>query len=216
MLMRCNKTSNSLISPYKTVDNGARKPDFCIRMTTAKTDLSQFNNDWYRPGSPVLRALWFVVNALFFINPLFPFSRVKCALLRTFGAKIGRGVIIKPGVNIKYPWFLEIGTHSWIGEKVWIDNLGHVKIGAHCCLSQGAMLLCGNHNYASVGFDLTVGCITLEDGVWIGAKSLVGPGVTCKSHAVLSVLSVATKDLDAYGVYRGNPAERVRERIIKT
>lgn len=180
-----------------------------------ETDLSRFNNAWYQPGSSVLRALWFVVNALFFINPLFPFSALKRFLLRIFGAKIGRGVVIKTGVNIKYPWFLEVGENSWIGEKVWIDNLEHVKIGANCCLSQGAMLLCGNHDYTSAAFDLTVGCITLENGVWIGAQALVGPGVTCKSHAVLSVKSVATSDLEAYTIYRGNPALRVRDRIIK-
>lgn len=184
-------------------------------MTAAKTDLSRFNNKWYRPGPPALRAAWYLVNALFFLNPLFPFSAIKCAILRIFGAKIGRGVVIKPGVNIKYPWCLEIGAYSWIGENVWIDNLDQVTIGPNCCISQGAMLLCGNHDYTSVGFDLTVGCITLEDGVWIGAKALVGPGVTCKSHAVLSVMSVATHNLDAYGIYRGNPAQRVRERIIK-
>ena len=136
-------------------------------------------------------------------------------MLRAFGAKIGCGVNIKPCVNIKYPWNLEIGNYVWIGENVWIDNLAKVRIGDNACVSQGAMLLCGNHNYKTTTFDLMVGEITLEDGAWIGAMSTVCPGVTCKSHSVLSVNSVAAKDLDAYCVYQGTPAVKIRERVIK-
>ncbi len=65
------------------------------------------------------------------VNKYNPFSGLKCSILRLFGAKIGKKVVIKPGVNVKYPWFLEIGDFSWIGEDVWIDNLGKVKIGAN-------------------------------------------------------------------------------------
>ena len=178
-----------------------------------RTDLSVYDNSWYSPGrGGAVRGLWYMVNALFFINPLNPFSGFKVFLLKAFGAKIGKGVVIKPGVNIKYPWNIEIGDYTWIGEKVWMDSLGPTIIGRHCCLSQGAMLLNGNHNYARPTFDLSVEPIVLEDGVWIGARSLVAPGVTCHSHSVLAVMSVASSDLQAYGIYRGNPAVKVRER----
>jgi putative colanic acid biosynthesis acetyltransferase WcaF len=100
------------------------------------------------------------------------------------------------------------------GENAWIDNLGKVKLGDNVCLSQGAMLLCGNHNYKKSTFDLIVGDIILEDGVWIGAQALVGPGITCYQHSVLAVKSVATTDLDAFGIYRGNPAVKLKEREI--
>jgi putative colanic acid biosynthesis acetyltransferase WcaF len=115
-------------------------------------------------------------------------------------------------VNIKYPWRLEIGNFVWIGEEVWIDNLGQVKIGDHTCLSQGCLLLCGNHNYRKETFDLMVGDITLEEGVWIGAGAIVGPGVHAASHAVLEAGSVSGKNLDAWTIYRGNPAQRVKSR----
>lgn len=177
------------------------------------TKLSSFNNSWYKPGGSVKRFIWYVCNAIFF-RTAFPFSGVKRILLKLFGAKIGSGVLIKPHVNIKYPWFLEIGNDVWIGEEVWIDNLGKVVIGNNCCLSQGAMLLCGNHDYSRSTFDLIVGDIVLEEGVWIGAQSVVCPGVTCASHAVLAAGSVATKDLESYAVHQGNPALKVRERKI--
>lgn len=185
------------------------------RAKEGKARLAAFNNDWYNPGGSVPgRLLWFVVNALFFINPLNPFSGLKAVLLRLFGAKVGRGVVIKPGVNIKYPWRLRIGDHSWIGERVWIDNLADVSIGTNVCISQGAMLLTGNHDYKKAAFDLMIGEIVLEEGVWIGAKSLVAPGVTCKSHSILSAASVTSRDLAPYTIYRGNPAEPIRSRSI--
>ncbi|MDT0685246.1 WcaF family extracellular polysaccharide biosynthesis acetyltransferase [Autumnicola psychrophila] len=179
-----------------------------------KTDLSKYDNSWYQPGGRIKILLWYFTNVLFFQNTLNPSSGSKVALLKLFGAKIGQGVVIKPGVNIKYPWKLEIGMNTWIGEKVWIDNLEMVKIGKNVCLSQGAMLLCGNHNYKKSSFDLIIKEINLEDGVWIGAQSIVCPGVICKSHSILAVSSVANKDLEPYLVYQGNPAVEVRERVI--
>jgi len=180
-----------------------------------KTELKKFDNTSYHPGSKAKRSLWYVVNVLFF-NTSVPFpNALKRMLLRIFGANIGMGVILKPKINIKYPWMLGVGNHSWIGEGVWIDNLGHVEIGPNCCLSQGVMLVCGNHNFSVSGFDLIVEDITLEEGVWLGAKSIVTPGVTCGSHAVLTVGSVASKDLEAYSINRGNPAGKIKSREIE-
>lgn len=180
-----------------------------------KTDLSAYDNSWYRPASVLRRGLWYLVNALFFINPLFPVSSVKVGLIRLFGGKVGRGVVIKPGVNIKYPWKLSIGEYVWIGERVWIDNLDVVTIHNNVCISQGAFLLCGNHHYKKSTFDLIVQPIELEDGVWIGARGVVTPGVICKSHSILTSNSLAHGVLEAYGIYQGNPAVKVRERIIR-
>lgn len=180
-----------------------------------KTDLSQFNNSWYQKGgSPVKRLCWYVVNAVFF-NSAFPVMSVKRGLLRLFGARIGNGVVIKPFVNIKYPWNLRVGNHVWIGERVWIDNLGFVVLNDNSCVSQGAMLLCGNHHYKKVAFDLIVGNITIEEGAWIGAMCVVCPGVKVGSHAVLTVGSIATSHLLPWSVYQGNPAQKIKDRVIK-
>jgi putative colanic acid biosynthesis acetyltransferase WcaF len=179
-----------------------------------RTDLSSFNNSWYDPGAgAVKRLLWYITNALW-INSSFPLSGIKVFLLRSFGAEIGKNVNIKPHVNIKYPWRLKVGNNVWIGERVWIDNLDAVKIADNVCVSQGAFLLCGNHNYKKDSFDLITGEIILEEGVWIGAMSTVCPGVKCCSHSVLAVGSVATSQLETFSVYQGNPAKKVRERTI--
>ena len=180
-----------------------------------KTDLSKYDNVWYHSGNKVLCVLWYFANELVLKSTLIPFSFPRKFILQIFGAKIGKGVVIKPGVNIKYPWYLEIGDHCWLGENVWIDNLAKVTIEDNVCISQGAMLLCGNHNYKKTTFDLMVNEIILEEGVWIGAKSVVCPGVTCKTHAILSVGSIANIDLEPYTIYQGNPAKKTRNRVIK-
>jgi putative colanic acid biosynthesis acetyltransferase WcaF len=181
----------------------------------AKTDLSSYDNSWFSTKAGwIKRTLWYYTNQLIFNHGLFPFSSIKILILRIFGAKIGRGVTIKPSVNIKYPWLLKIGNYVWVGEDVWIDDLTTVEIGNNVCLSQGAMLLTGNHNYKASTFDLIVQEIILEDGVWIGARSVVCPGITCFDHSVLAVNSVATKNLNSYGIYQGNPAIKIKDRII--
>lgn len=179
---------------------------------------STYNNDWYKKeigAGKLKQLLWYFTNVVFFMNPLNPLSSLKCFLLKCFGAKLGKGVVIKQSVNIKYPWKLVVGDYTWIGEQVWIDNLANITIGSSVCLSQGAMLLTGNHDYTKTTFDLVVKPIKLEDGVWIGAQAMVCPGIDCYTHAVLAAKSVATRSLDAYTIYQGNPAVAVRKRIIE-
>ena len=180
-----------------------------------KTDLSLYDNSWYHIGAGNFKnILWYFCNILFVKCSLQPLSVIRIRLLRLFGARMGKGVVIKPSVNIKYPWNLSIGDYSWIGENVWIDNLAKVKIGNNVCVSQGAMLLCGNHDYKRPTFDLMVKPIVIEDGAWVGAQSTVCPGVTMHLHSVLAVGSIASKDLMPYSIYRGNPAVKVAERVM--
>ena len=177
-------------------------------------NLNHFDNSWYKPASKIKIILWYFTNMFLFKTMLPIPSSIKVKILRMFGATVGNRVVIKPNVNIKYPWFLTIGNDCWIGEDVWIDNLAQVTIGNNVCLSQGSYLLTGSHNYKKEAFDLILGEITLEDGVWIGAKSVVCPNIVCKSHSVLAVGSIATKDMEEYGVYQGNPAVLKRKREI--
>ncbi len=180
-----------------------------------KVQLNTFDNQNFNGGAGKFkRILWHFTNGIFF-KSFFHFYSLKVGILRCFGATVGRNVVIKPYVNIKYPWNIVIGNDVWIGEEVWIDSLDKVIIGNDVCISQGALLLCGNHNYHKTSFDLMVGKIILEDGVWIGAKSVVCANVICHSHSVLGVLGVATRNLEQYTIYRGNPAEPVKKRTVE-
>lgn len=163
----------------------------------------------------MVRTIWFYVNSLFLNSYILPISGLKIFLLRLFGAAIGKGCVIKPKVNIKHPWKLKLGANVWLGEEVWIDNLDKVSIGNNVCISQGAFLLCGNHNYKKSGFDLMTSPIIINDGVWIGAKAVVCPGAVVEENVVLSVGSVLKEQTERGMIYSGNPAKIIRERFIE-
>ena len=181
-----------------------------------EVDLSRFDNTWYQHGAGLAkRTVWYFVNALFFLNPAFPFRWPKPHLLRWFGAKVGQGVVIHPGVNIKFPWKLRVGDHCWIGQRAWLDNIDQLTLGNNVVISQGAMIIQGSHNYKKIDYPTLHRPVVLEDGSWVGAGAIVMLGVTLRSHAVLSAGSVATRDLEPYMIYQGNPAQPLRERVIE-
>lgn len=180
-----------------------------------RVDLSRYTTGGFDRGAGVVtEGLWLVVSFILFRLCPFSFSALKCAVLRLFGAQVGRGVTLKPQVKITFPWKLTVGDHVWLGEECWLLNLAPIVIGNHVCISQRAFLCTGSHNFKSPAFDLVTRPIKLEDGAWVGAGAWIGPGVTVGSHAVLTAQSVASKDLAARGVYRGNPAELVKQRVI--
>jgi putative colanic acid biosynthesis acetyltransferase WcaF len=178
-------------------------------------DLSSYNNSCYSPErNKLVCALWFLVGLPLIRLQLLPFSSVRRFILRFFGAQIGRGVVLKPGLRVKYPWLLSIGDHTWIGEDVWIDNLIKVKIGSNICISQGAHLCTGNHDWSDPAFGLRVQPIVLEDGAWIGARALICPGVTVGQCGVAAAGSVVTKSIPAFEIHSGNPARFVKRRVF--
>jgi len=120
--------------------------------------------------------------------------------------------VIKPWVKIKFPWELELGDYVWLGENIWIDNLSRVTIGNNVCISQGALLITGNHRYDRVDFKLESHPINIEDGVWICANSTIVGGVSLKSHAVVGLGCIVTKNLEPYTILHHN--EIIKDRRI--
>lgn len=182
----------------------------------SQVDLSRTSNRGYEPGKPFwYRSLWLVVEALTLLNPMFVPYGLKVRILRAFGAKIGVGVVIKPSIHVKYPWFLTVGDHVWLGERAWIDNFALVTIGANACISQSAYLCTGNHDWTDPGMGLVVKPITVGRGAWVGAFAKIGPGVAVGEEAIVTLGSVLLKDAEPRGIYAGNPAQKTRERTIR-
>lgn len=181
-----------------------------------KTQLRKdFDTGNFKVGASLIKQfLWYFTDVFFFKSRMMPVSSVLVFFLKLFGAKIGKEVRIKPGIHVKYPWKLEVGDYSWLAD-CYIDNLDEVKVGKNCCISQQAVLITGNHDYKSTRFDLITAPIILEDGAWIGAAAKVCPGITLHSHSVLTLGSIATNNLMPYTIYQGNPAIKIKDRIIK-
>lgn len=174
--------------------------------------LDQFSSAGFdRGASRATEAAWLVLSGVLVASWL-PGSSWRARLLRAFGAQIGTGVALKPGVRIKFPWRLAIGDHSWIGENVWIDNLAQVSIGAHACVSQGAYLCTGSHDWGKDSFDLITSPITVGNHAWVGARAVLAPGSTLGPGAVLTMASFGCGTMEGWTIHTGNPATPQRQR----
>lgn len=172
------------------------------------------NKNFSRGASKPKEAVWYIIKVIFFLSALpFPY-RFKAWLLRMFGAKIGRGVIIKPRVNIHFPWKLSIGNDVWIGEEVFMLNFEQLTIGDNVCVSQRVLLCGGNHNYKDPEMPYRNGPISLHNGCWIGAACFVGPNVTVGTDTVVAAGSIVSKSLYENAVYSGNPLSFIKHRWI--
>ena len=183
---------------------------------SSPVQLGSYDNAWYSPGrSIVWRAAWLFVGLPLFRSALLPFSRLRVALLRLFGAHVGVNVVIHSEVSVKYPWHLQIGNNCWIGERAWIDCLTTVKLGDDVCISQGTYICTGNHDWNDPSFGLIVRPVVLNSGSWAAAKSVLMPGAVLCEGAVAGAGSVVTRTIPPYEVHTGNPAAFARFRKVR-
>jgi putative colanic acid biosynthesis acetyltransferase WcaF len=155
---------------------------------------------------------WWIVQALVF-KPLpqicYPIRR---ALLRAFGARIGKGVLIRPGVEITFPWKLTIGDHSWIGDDVTLYSLGPITIGANTVISQKSYICAADHDYTHVTFPIRERPVRIGAQVWVGGDVWVGPGVTIGDGAVVGARSNVVNDIPEAMLCVGAPCRPLRPR----
>ena len=174
-------------------------------------ELEGYTTGAFQRGAPAWReALWVGVKCVFFLNPLPWPSALRVALLRAFGARVGRGVVIRANVNITFPWRLEVGDHVWFGEEVLVLSLAPVRIGAHVCLSQRAFLCTGSHLFETPKFELVTRPITIHERSWIAAQVFIAPGVEIGPGSMVAAGSVVLETVPARTLARGNPAVVVK------
>jgi putative colanic acid biosynthesis acetyltransferase WcaF len=161
------------------------------------------------------RALWECVQLPFY--PIRPraLSGLRIALLRAFGAKIGKHVLICGGVRVHVPWNLELGDYAAIGDKVEIYNLAPVRIGAHAVVSQRAYLCSSSHDYTRTDFPLYSLPITIGAQAWVAAGAFIAPGITIGEGSVVGAYSVAVKDIPEWTVAAGNPCRPLKPRVLR-
>jgi putative colanic acid biosynthesis acetyltransferase WcaF len=163
----------------------------------------------------VKRILWIAGSVLFRLapRPLFGFRRL---ILRCFGAKVGTHVNTYSSTRIYFPWNLEVGDWSAIGENVLIYNLGPVTIGTNVTISHSAHLCAGTHDYTKPDMPLLKPPITIGDQAWICADAFVGPGVTVGEGAIVGARAVAMNDVEPWSIVAGNPAAVIKRRHLTT
>ena len=165
-----------------------------------------------RGRSKLVEMCWYFTKRCFFLTS-FPWpNSIQLFLLKQFGAKVGKGINIKPRVNIHLPWKLTIGDYAWIGEEVFILNFEPVDIGAQACISQRVFLCTGNHDYRAEDFAFRNAPIKIGQGTWVGAQCFVGPGITLGDECVVTAGSIVTSDLPENQVCSGNPCIPVKQR----
>jgi putative colanic acid biosynthesis acetyltransferase WcaF len=181
-----------------------------------KIILKEYNQDWFDRGrnGAIILLWWFVQGTIFrfSLHNSYGFRRL---LLKLFGARIGEGVRIRSSAKFTYPWKVEIGEYSWVGDAAEFYSLDHIKVGSNCVISQKAYLCTGSHDITDPCFGLILKPIVINDNAWIGADAFVGQGVTIGAGAVLAARSSAFKDLPEWKVCIGNPAKAVKDRKLK-
>lgn len=154
---------------------------------------------------------WTVQSTVFGLSPQFMYG-LRRFLLRLFGAKVGKKVLIRPSARVTYPWKVSIGDRAWIGDNAVLYSLGEITIGADSVISQKCYVCAGGHDYTKPGFDIYADKIEIGDCVWIASDVFVAPGVKVGDGAVVGARSSVFASLPPYTVCYGNPAKPVRKR----
>jgi putative colanic acid biosynthesis acetyltransferase WcaF len=182
---------------------------------------SPMYQDIRRPPSPpgfpgrsrVFIQFWYVVNATLFRLSPHPLYIWRRWLLRLFGAKIGKGVKLRPSAQVTYPWNVELGDHAYIGDEVVLYSLGKIRIGTFTSVSYRAFLCTGTHDYKDPRYPLVIKPVVIEDEVWLGASCFIGPGVSIGTGAVVGACSAVFKDIPSLDVQVGVPARSIGNRL---
>ncbi|MCQ8119763.1 putative colanic acid biosynthesis acetyltransferase [Methylomonas rosea] len=167
----------------------------------------------FRAKHAVIVQIWWIVQSVFFArSPQFLYGWRRF-LLRLFGAKIGKNVIIRPSAKVTYPWKLTIGDNSWIGDDVELYTLGEIEIGKNAVISQKSYLCTASHDYTKETFDIYQRKIVIEDEVWIATDVFIAPGITIGKCAVVGARSTVLDDMPAGMVCVGYPARPIKPRV---
>jgi len=184
-----------------------------LENTVKYQNLSQFRVPAESRGRPTWYVqIWMIVSATLFRWSPRIFWGWRRLLLRSFGAKIGANVLIRPSCSIYYPWKVTIGDNSWIGDDSTLYSLANIAIGANVAIAHGVYLCAGSHDISSLTFDQTSAPIRIEDEVWLANQVFVAPGVVIGKGCVVGTRSLVVSDLPSGMVCYGSPAKSVRSR----
>lgn len=180
-----------------------------------RLDLFQLPPNFRGRSAVIVQLWWLAQDTLFAWSPQFMYGW-RVWLLCLFGARIGKNVLVRPSVRVTYPWKLEIGDYSWIGDEVHLYTLGEIHIGSHTVVSQKSYLCTGSHDFTKTAFDIYALPIHIGDQVWVASDVFIAPGVIIGDGTVVGARSTVLRDLPAGKICYGNPAVPIKDRIGQT
>ena len=161
------------------------------------------------------RLLWQAAWLLLFRPSPWFWHAPRRALLRLFGAQVGRGAQIMPSARIWAPWNLALGDCATLGAGVDVYSVGRIEIGAHATVSQRAFLCTATHDVDHPNMPLVVAPVKIGAGAWVCAEAYVHPGVEIGTDAVAGVRAVVLHDVPPGQIVGGNPAKFLRMRRLE-
>jgi putative colanic acid biosynthesis acetyltransferase WcaF len=162
------------------------------------------------------RLIWSLLGSIFFKLSPKPFHSWRSFLLRCFGAKVGKGVHIYPGVKIWAPWNLSLDDECGVANGAILYSQGKISIGRRAVISQGAHICAGTHDHTKPGFPLITMPIYIGSEAWIAAEVFVHPGVNIGNVCVIGARSVVTKDMPEWMICAGFPCKPIKERVLES
>jgi putative colanic acid biosynthesis acetyltransferase WcaF len=180
-------------------------------MAMQKLQSFKLPNEFRRQSAVVVQIWWLVQSTLFACSPQFMYGWRRW-LLRLFGAKVGKGVLVRPSAKVTYPWNVSIGDFAWIGDDVVLYSLGEIEIGANAVVSQRSYLCAASHDYTQPDFPIYAKKICIGSQTWLATDVFVAPGVTIGEGAVVGARSSVFNDLPPTMVCVGSPAKPVKPR----
>lgn len=123
---------------------------------------------------------------------------------------------------VRYLYGDVYSLNQW--EPAWV--IDQLYIGSYVCIAAEAVILMGGNNtHRSDWFSLypfvesivesyqSKGDTIIGDGVWIGMRAMILPGIQIGEGAIIASGAVVTKDVAPYSVVAGNPAKHIKFRF---
>ena len=147
--------------------------------------------------------------------PYFIGNKWRVCLLSIFGLRHSRHISVYPSAKVWAPWNVEMGSYVAIDDNVNLYSASKITIGTKVAISREAFICTASHDITKPNRPLVTAPITICDGVWIGARAIILPGVTIGEGAVVAAGAVVTKDVEPFTVVAGNPAKFIKKRVFR-
>ena len=180
-----------------------------------QVNLSEFDKSGLERGrSRGVEIAWWLARVSI-VQTRFPWPSIfRKAVLTLFGAKVGKNFYCRPELAVHFPWKLEIGDNVWLGERTVLHNIEHIYIGSNTALGHEVFITSGGHDVRSRLFSYKNQEVHVGDQVWIGSRATILAGVQIGQGTVVAAGSVVTKPTEAWSIYGGVPARKLRARSL--